>query len=85
MEFFSTRCKHDHVVQYRGVRIGHLRQSTMLCPTLEEGRKLRASLHKSAFSVFVLEEQFLGLRLVQPLHAEGSVVLRKNNLKSHRR
>ena len=84
MEILSTRCKHDHVVQYRGVRIGHLRQSTLVCPAVEEGRKPRASLYKPAFAVFVLKEEFLGLRLVQALHAEGSLILGKNNLRSHR-
>ena len=79
----STRREHDNVVQHRSFRIGHLRQSTLLRPTPEEGRQSSALFRECALHVFAAREGSLALGLVQTVHAQGDVVLGTNHLGAH--
>ena len=80
----STRREHDYVVQYRSLRIGRLCESTLLCSTIEEGRRSRAFCYRYALPVFAFQEDSLALGLLETVHAKGDVVLGNNYVQTCR-
>ena len=72
----STCREHDHVVQYRSLRFGHMRKSTLLCSTLEERPKSRTTHNERALCIFTSKERFLlALQLFKTKHAQRDVVV----------
>ena len=60
-----------------------MRESTLLRTTLEKGRQSRAFRNRYALPVFAVSEVSLGLGLLETVHAEGDLVLGKDNLGTH--